>query len=78
MTILFDDLQAAKLRWPDLFGSVDSSTEDWIVEQMIKVRPVVETGYETLLLVRLLLETIVPSIRKSSILRNFVIYDDAI
>lgn len=37
VTMLFDDLQAAKLRWPDLFGSVDSSTEDWIVEQMIKV-----------------------------------------
>lgn len=32
-----------------------------------QVRPVVETGYETLLLVRLLLETRVPSIRKSSV-----------
>ncbi|XP_060969764.1 uncharacterized protein LOC115706477 isoform X2 [Cannabis sativa] len=33
----------------------------------VKVRPVVETGYETLLLVRLLLETRIPSIRKSSV-----------
>ena len=30
-----------------------------------QVRPVVETGYENLLLVRLLLETRLPSIRKS-------------
>ncbi|GAU39482.1 hypothetical protein TSUD_159140 [Trifolium subterraneum] len=60
-------LKAAKLRWPALFDSVDSATEDWIVEKMIAVRPVVETGYETLLLVRLLLETRVPSIRKSSV-----------
>nr|ACJ84457.1 unknown [Medicago truncatula]AFK49628.1 unknown [Medicago truncatula] len=66
-------LKAAKLRWPDLFGSVDSSTEDWIVEQMIKVRPVVETGYETLLLVRLLLETRVPSIRKSSVAEGLTV-----
>ncbi|PSS26357.1 hypothetical protein CEY00_Acc07653 [Actinidia chinensis var. chinensis] len=40
--------------------------EDWIVDQMDIVRPVVETGYENLLLVRLLLEARVPSIRKSS------------
>ncbi|MCH85259.1 hypothetical protein A2U01_0006103, partial [Trifolium medium] len=32
-----------------------------------QVRPVVETGYENLLLVRLLLETRTPSIRKSSV-----------
>lgn len=33
----------------------------------LQVRPVVETGYENLLLVRLLLETRIPSIRKSSV-----------
>jgi hypothetical protein len=32
-----------------------------------QVRPVVETGYENLLLVRLLLEMRIPSIRKSSV-----------
>ncbi|XP_057435668.1 uncharacterized protein LOC130728270 [Lotus japonicus] len=68
-------LKAAKLRWPSLFGSVDSATEDWIVEQMITVRPVVETGYETLLLVRLLLETRVPSIRKSSVADGLTVED---
>lgn len=26
--------QAAKVRWPSLFTSVDSATEDWIVEKM--------------------------------------------
>ncbi|KAE9463136.1 hypothetical protein C3L33_04956, partial [Rhododendron williamsianum] len=57
---------AAKVRWPSLFDGVDSAMEDWIVDQMYKVRPVVETGYENLLLVRLLVEMRVPSIRKSS------------
>lgn len=33
----------------------------------LQVRPVVETGYENLLLVRLLLESRIPSIRKSSV-----------
>ncbi|KAJ7962408.1 Ribosomal RNA small subunit methyltransferase G [Quillaja saponaria] len=60
-------LKAAKLRWPILFEGVESTIEDWIVDQMHTVRPVVETGYENLLLVRLLLETRVPSIRKSSV-----------
>lgn len=31
-------LQAAKLRWPELFDNVDSSLEDWIVDQMHIVR----------------------------------------
>ncbi|CAL5381963.1 unnamed protein product [Camellia sinensis] len=60
-------VKAAKVRWPSLFEGVDSSMEDWIVHQMHTVRPVVETGYENLLLVRLLLEIRVPSIRKSSV-----------
>lgn len=60
-------VKAAKVRWPDLFNAVDSSMEDWIVDQMHIVRPVVETGYENLLLVRLLLETRIPSLRKSSV-----------
>ncbi|KAF8380208.1 hypothetical protein HHK36_027690 [Tetracentron sinense] len=60
-------VKAAKLRWPRLFDGVDSTIEAWIVDQMHIVRPVVETGYENLLLVRLLLEIRVPSIRKSSV-----------
>ncbi|XP_042477870.1 uncharacterized protein LOC122059247 isoform X1 [Macadamia integrifolia] len=59
--------KAAKLRWPHLFDSVDSATESWIIDQMHVVRPVVETGYENVLLVRLLLETRMPTIRKSSV-----------
>ncbi|XP_059456967.1 uncharacterized protein LOC132186875 isoform X2 [Corylus avellana] len=59
-------VKAAKVRWPALFDGVDSTTEGWIVDQMYIVRPVVETGYENLLLVRLLLEMRIPSIRKSS------------
>ncbi|KAK7273882.1 hypothetical protein RIF29_14946 [Crotalaria pallida] len=66
-------LKAAKVRWPPLFNGVDSTTDDWIIEQMIKVRPVVETGYENLLLVRLLLETRVPSIRKSSVAEGLTV-----
>ncbi|XP_015899702.3 uncharacterized protein LOC107432983 [Ziziphus jujuba] len=60
-------VKAAKVRWPSLFDGVDSTLEDWIVDQMHIVRPVVETGYENVLLVRLLLETRKPSIRKSSV-----------
>ncbi|KAL5572878.1 hypothetical protein UlMin_022475 [Ulmus minor] len=60
-------VKAAKLRWPGLFNGVDLALENWIVDQMYTVRPVVETGYENLLLVRLLLETRLPSIRKSSV-----------
>ncbi|KAM2920066.1 hypothetical protein COP2_041961 [Malus domestica] len=41
--------------------------DDWVLEQMYTVRPVVETGYENLLLVRLLLEMRMPSIRESSV-----------
>nr|KJB22341.1 hypothetical protein B456_004G042000 [Gossypium raimondii] len=59
-------VKAAKVRWPALFDGVDSVLEDWIVDQMHIVRPVVETGYENLLLVRLLVESRLPSIRKSS------------
>ncbi|KAG1354869.1 hypothetical protein COCNU_07G009810 [Cocos nucifera] len=61
-------VKAAKIRWPSLFDGVDSSLEEWIVDQMHILRPVVETGYENLLLVRLLLELQMPSIRKSSII----------
>ncbi|KAH9731900.1 uv radiation resistance-associated protein [Citrus sinensis] len=60
-------VKAAKVRWPGLFDGVDSVIEDWIVDQMHILRPVVETGYENLLLVRLLLEIRMPSIRKSSV-----------
>ncbi|XP_021748098.1 uncharacterized protein LOC110713954 [Chenopodium quinoa] len=66
-------LKAAKVRWPTLFDGVDSALEDWIVDQMIIVRPVVETGYETLLLVRLLLEIKIPSLRKSSVAEGLTV-----
>ncbi|KAM7472217.1 hypothetical protein LguiA_010400 [Lonicera macranthoides] len=66
-------VKAAKLRWPGLFDGVDSSMEAWIVDQMHIVRPVVETGYENLLLVRLLLEMRIPSIRKSSVAEGLTI-----
>ncbi|AEC10627.1 unnamed protein product [Arabidopsis thaliana] len=66
-------VKAAKVRWPDLFEGVDSALEEWIVDQMHIVRPVVETGYENLLLVRLLLETKIPSIRKSSVAEGLTV-----
>ncbi|XP_031392441.1 uncharacterized protein LOC116204475 [Punica granatum] len=67
-------VKAAKVRWPSLFdGVVDSATEDWVVQQMYTVRPVVETGYENLLLVRLLLEMRIPSIRKSSVAEGLTV-----
>ncbi|KAF8028517.1 hypothetical protein BT93_E1211 [Corymbia citriodora subsp. variegata] len=66
-------VKAAKVRWPGLFDGVDSATEDWIVDQMHIVRPVVETGYENVLLVRLLLEMRMTSIRKSSVAEGLTI-----
>lgn len=66
-------VKAAKLRWLELFATVDSSMEDWIVDQMHIVRPVVETGYENLLLVRLLLEIKIPSLCKSSVAEGLTI-----
>ncbi|XP_023006636.1 uncharacterized protein LOC111806534 [Cucurbita pepo subsp. pepo] len=66
-------VKAAKVRWPELFNDVDSSLENWIVDQMYTVRPVVETGYENLLLVRLLLEMRLPSIRKSSVAEGLIV-----
>nr|CAN70694.1 hypothetical protein VITISV_002394 [Vitis vinifera] len=66
-------VKAAKVRWPGLFDGVDSKLEDWIVDQMFIIRPVVETGYENLLLVRLLLEMRLPSIRKSSVVEGLTI-----
>lgn len=61
------------MRWPYLFDAVDSTLEEWIVDQMFIVRPVVETGYENLLLVRLLLEMRIPSIRKSSVAERLTV-----
>ncbi|XP_073144010.1 uncharacterized protein [Henckelia pumila] len=66
-------VKAAKVRWPSLFDGVDSSLEDWIVDQMHIVRPVVETGYENVLLVRLLLEMKIPSVRKSSVAEGLTV-----
>ncbi|KAK9757917.1 hypothetical protein RND81_01G194900 [Saponaria officinalis] len=66
-------VKAAKVRWPSIFDDVDSALEAWIVDQMHTVRPVVETGYENLLLVRLLLEIRLPSIRKSSVAEGLTV-----
>ena len=60
-------VKAAKVRWPWVFEQVDAAMEEWIVEQMYTLRPVVETGYENLLLVRLLIEIRIPSARRSSV-----------
>ncbi|KAM0927673.1 hypothetical protein ACQ4PT_002693 [Festuca glaucescens] len=60
-------VKAAKVRWPSVFEHIDATMEGWIVEQMYTLRPVVETGYENLLLVRLLVEILVPSARHSSV-----------
>lgn len=35
--LLFECYQAAKVRWPGLFDDVDSSLENWIVDQMYTV-----------------------------------------
>ncbi|GAV81738.1 hypothetical protein CFOL_v3_25192 [Cephalotus follicularis] len=66
-------VKAAKVRWPGLLDGADSGMEDWIVDQMHVVRPVVETGYENLLLVRLLLEMRIPTIRKSSVAEGLTV-----
>ncbi|KDO86210.1 hypothetical protein CISIN_1g024003mg [Citrus sinensis] len=72
-------VKAARVRWPSLFDGVDSALEDWIVDQMhtcfilLQLRPVVETGYDTLLLVRLLLEMRLPSLRKSSVAEGLTV-----
>lgn len=60
-------LKAAKIRWPELFDGVDLGMEEWIIDQMHTLRPVVETGYENLLLVRLLVELQIPAARNSSV-----------
>lgn len=56
-------VKAAKLRWPSLFADVSADVEATIFKQMRMVRPVVETGYENVLLVRLLLEMGMPEKR---------------
>ncbi|KAJ1255663.1 hypothetical protein BS78_02G084900 [Paspalum vaginatum] len=68
-------VKAAKVRWPWLFEQVDAAMEEWIVEQMYTLRPVVETGYENLLLVRLLVEIQIPSVRKSSVADGLSIHE---
>lgn len=68
-------LKAAKIRYPELFTGVDTATENWILDSMRTVRPVVETGYENILLVRLLLEIKVPHVRKSSVAEKLSVED---
>ncbi|XP_024157482.1 uncharacterized protein LOC112165226 isoform X1 [Rosa chinensis] len=65
--------KAAKVIWPTLFNDVDSSLEDWVVDQIRIVRPVLQNWYDNLLLVRLLLEMRLPSIRKSSVAEGLTV-----
>ncbi|CAI5955751.1 unnamed protein product [Closterium sp. NIES-64] len=60
-------VKAAKLRWPSLFADVSADVEGTILKQMREVRPVVETGYENILLVRLLLEMACEDKRQSQV-----------
>jgi hypothetical protein len=49
--------QAAEKLWPELFATPGAAAErPRVLEEMRAVRPVVETGYENLVQVRLLLE----------------------
>lgn len=50
-----------------MFDGVAGETEEWILTTMRTVRPVVETGYENVLLVRLLLEMREPQLRTSAV-----------
>ncbi|XP_004295150.1 PREDICTED: uncharacterized protein LOC101305350 [Fragaria vesca subsp. vesca] len=65
--------RAAKVRWPTLFNDVDSSLEDWIIDQIRIVRPVMQSRHETVLFVRLLLEMRLPSLRKSSVAEGLTV-----
>lgn len=58
-------LKAAKVHWPSLFEGVPPDVDDWILTNMRAVRPVVETGFENILLVRLLLELKLPALRST-------------
>ncbi|CAM6101228.1 unnamed protein product [Calypogeia fissa] len=66
-------LKAAKERWPDIFVDVDAETEAWLLDSMQTVRPVVETGYENLLLVRLLLEMRRPHEQNSPVSKGMTV-----
>lgn len=66
-------VKAAKIRWPALFEGVNSELDEWIINQMRVLRPVVETGYENLLLIRLLLEIRRPFVRKSSVAEGLAV-----
>ncbi|KAL2649328.1 hypothetical protein R1flu_017456 [Riccia fluitans] len=66
-------IKAAKERWPELFVGVDAKTEAWILESMYTVRPVVETGYENVLLVRLLLEIRRPQEQNSAVSKGLTV-----
>eukprot|EP00250_Pteridium_aquilinum_P012109 c20517_g1_i1 orf=321-1136(-) len=66
-------LKAAKVRWPEVFVDIDDHTESWILETMHTVRPVVETGYENLLLVRLLLESRIPGSKRTPVAEGLTV-----
>mmetsp|Transcript_4234 Transcript_4234/g.12749 ORF Transcript_4234/g.12749 Transcript_4234/m.12749 type:complete len:270 (-) Transcript_4234:1619-2428(-) len=59
--------KAAKQKWPQLFeGNRWQEMPEWLMEKMRKVRPVVETGYENVLLIRLLVEEELASERSTN------------
>jgi hypothetical protein len=63
--------QAAEKLWPDVFGTPAAAAQKArVMEEMRTVRPVVETGYENLVQVRLLLE-MVPTARPLEMLRRW-------
>eukprot|EP00241_Pyramimonas_parkeae_P012464 CAMPEP_0114246426 /NCGR_PEP_ID=MMETSP0058-20121206/12454_1 /TAXON_ID=36894 /ORGANISM="Pyramimonas parkeae, CCMP726" /LENGTH=264 /DNA_ID=CAMNT_0001359607 /DNA_START=239 /DNA_END=1033 /DNA_ORIENTATION=+ len=48
--------KAAEKLWPEVFRDATSTEKDKILQDMRVVRPVVETGYENMLLIRALIE----------------------
>jgi hypothetical protein len=49
-------MQASVDLWPEVFEGVKQEEKDRLLSEMRIVRPVVETGYENLILLRLLKE----------------------
>ncbi|CAN0554037.1 unnamed protein product, partial [Ectocarpus sp. 12 AP-2014] len=57
MRVLWPEI-AAELRTKDGGPKDSDDAPAWIVDKMKKLRPIVETGYENILLVRLLIEEV--------------------
>ncbi|GAQ81108.1 hypothetical protein KFL_000710130 [Klebsormidium nitens] len=65
--------KAAAIQWPELFADVGEGVKEKVLADMRTVRPVVETGYENILLVRLLLEMTQPSSNASKVVSELSI-----